>query len=429
MLKNVLKSLLRGSWESLLAVVLVAAFALAFMALFTVMFPAGSGLVNVYGEMFGNDGARGTTRSAAVGSAGGADVSDDVVGTLTSISRSVKQRGAAAIEWTPASAGMPIRDRQAIQTLARSGAVVTLGRHDEMILGANTLAVFTRAEHDNGAGTRRASLMLVGGEVRGRLGPAEGGARELSVMTAASSTTVRPVAASSAQFSVVVAPDKSSTFTLFSGQAQVDVAGKTLNLKANQAVTVDPSGDAGPVELLPATPEATAPADRMVATFGRIGPRVEFRWTELGGVDGYRLVVARDREFDAVVLDKVVTAPRFVHGGLEAGRYFWKVSGLRGKAAGQATPVRELELARDTEPPAIVVDLPAEVNDPAGFVVRGRTESGSQVFIDKQPVAVSQDGAFERPVVLRRGVNMIVIEAVDAAGNSAYEAKYVNGKF
>jgi hypothetical protein len=429
MLKNVLKSLLRGSWESLLAVVLVAAFALAFMALFTVMFPTGSGLVNLYGEILGKDVEHEPNRSAAAGSAGEAVPSDDIVATLTSVSRSVKQRGADAIEWTAATAGMPIRDRQAIQTLARSGAVVTLGRHDEMVLGQNTLAVFAHPDQGNGAGTRQASLLLVGGEVRVKLGPGDGAARGLSVLTTASSTTVRPAARSSAQFAVVVSPDKSSTFSLFSGQADVTVAGKTLSLQANQVVTVDTSGHASPVESLPATPEAQAPADHAKATYGRLAPRVEFRWNGVGGADGYRLVVARDPEFENVVLDKIVGAPQFVHGGLEAGRYYWKVSGVRGKAAGLATPVRELELARDTEPPAIVVDLPAEVRDSAGFVLHGRTEPGSQVLIDKEPVAVSPDGAFERTLTLRRGVNMIVIEAVDAAGNSAYEAKYVNGKF
>jgi len=427
--KNVLKSMLRGSWESLLAVALVGAFALVFLALFAVMFPAGSGLVDMYGQMFG----RGVEPTQAGRGPGGpvADTTepDTIVATLVSISRSVKKRGAEAIEWTAASEGMPIHNHQAIQTLARSGAVVALGRHDEMTLEENTLAVFTRPEAENGQGARQSSLLLIGGQVRGKISSGDGADNALAVLTSVGATTIHPGPKSPAQFAVSVSPDKVSTFSLYAGSAEVKVAGKTLFLSPNQAVTVDPSGVAGQVELLPASPEPVAPADHAVAAFGRLAPRVLFSWTEVGGADGYRFVLARDATFKDVLLDKHVATPQFVHGSLEAGRYFWKVGSLRGNVAGLTGPVRELLLVRDTDPPGLALELPGEVRDPSDFMVKGRTEPGSQVFIDKEEVPVSGNGEFQLAVALRRGVNMIVIEAVDAAGNSSYEAKYVNGKF
>lgn len=429
MLKNRLKSLLRGSWESLLAVALVGAFALVFMALFTVMFPAGPGLVDLYGQMLGR-GVEPTQAGRGLGGPmAGTTEPDSIVATLVSISRSVKKRSAEAIEWTTASEGMPIHNNQAIQTLARSGAVVAVGRHDEMTLGENTLAVFTRPEVDNGQGARQSSLLLIGGEIRGKVSSEDGADHEMTVHTAAGATIIVPGPRSSAQFVVSVSPDKSSTFSLIAGSAKVNASGKTMFLSPNQAVTVDPSGAPGQVEPLPASPESVAPADHAVAAFGRLAPRVEFSWTEVRAADGYRLVLARDEKFKDVVLDKRVAAPRFVHGSLEPGRYFWKVGSLKGNIAGLTGPVRELQLARDTDPPGLALELPGEVRDPAGFVVKGRTEPGSQVFIDKHAVPVSGNGEFQLAVALRRGVNMIVIEAVDAAGNSSYEAKYVNGKF
>lgn len=429
MLKRFWKTLLRGSWESLLAVVLVGVFALVFLGIFMLMFPKGSGLVDLYGEMFGGGGRRAET-GKEVGGAGEEPAEPDaVVATLASVSRSVKERGAEAIEWKAARAGMPVYNRQAIQTLARSGAVVALGQRDEMTLGENTLAVFTRPEREDGAGGRQASLLLVGGEIHGSVSSQGGAGHDLAVLTAGGATTIRSGGRSPAQFAVKVSPEKTSTISIFSGSAEVSAAGKTLRLGPNQAVTVDPSGGTGSVVSLPETPAPVSPADGAVSTFGRAAPRIEFRWTEVGAADGYDLVIARDSEFQNIVLDKAVRDTRFVHGSLAPGRYFWRVSSLHGKAAGPAGPVRELRLVPDTDPPRLDLEIPAEVRDPAGLLVRGRTEPGSRVFIDNERIPVSATGEFERQLVLRRGVNMIVIEAVDAAGNSAYQAKYVNAKF
>jgi hypothetical protein len=44
-------------------------------------------------------------------------------------------------------------------------------------------------------------------------------------------------------------------------------------------------------------------------------------------------------------------------------------------------------------------------------------------------VPVDENGRFEASVELQRGINLLVVEAVDAAGNVAYASQMVTGKF
>ena len=57
------------------------------------------------------------------------------------------------------------------------------------------------------------------------------------------------------------------------------------------------------------------------------------------------------------------------------------------------------------------------------------TEPGSRVHIGQESVAVADDGSFTHEIQLTPGPNLVVIEAVDAAGNVSYQTQYVNAKF
>jgi hypothetical protein len=46
-----------------------------------------------------------------------------------------------------------------------------------------------------------------------------------------------------------------------------------------------------------------------------------------------------------------------------------------------------------------------------------------------KPVATDRSGRFSRRIALRHGINIVVVEAVDAAGNTTYRSQLVNGKF
>lgn len=431
-MRKFLRAVLVGSSETFLAVMLVGVFALVFFAMFLVLFPNGTGLVDLYGGVIGRGGDRAADAAGAPpGGAGplGKDgpAPDEVVALLARVSHSVKERRAEAVEWGAAREGMAIRHRQAIQTLARSSAVVNVAHSGNLTLGENTLAVFTRPEAEGAGDPRVASLVLVGGEVRGSVASGPGAA--MAVVTSNGSSTIHPGGGSPAQYAVRVNADKSSTFSLYTGAAEVTAAGRTVRLGANEAVTVSPSSPPGTPIRLCDPPSLVAPGNDAVLPFGATAPKVEFRWTEVAGADAYRVVLARDARFDDVLLDKRVAGPRFVHGNLEPGRIFWRVSGVRAGTDGAPGAARELRLDRDAQPPALSVPFPEGTVESDHLLVQGRTEPGCRVFVADAPVAVSDAGEFRQDVPLKRGLNMIVIEAMDAAGNSAYQAKYVTAKY
>ena len=43
-------------------------------------------------------------------------------------------------------------------------------------------------------------------------------------------------------------------------------------------------------------------------------------------------------------------------------------------------------------------------------------------------MTLSKTGGFSYPLQIRQGVNVIVVEAIDEAGNVAYRSELVNGK-
>jgi hypothetical protein len=61
--------------------------------------------------------------------------------------------------------------------------------------------------------------------------------------------------------------------------------------------------------------------------------------------------------------------------------------------------------------------------------VQGKTEPGANVFVDGNPVKTSGDGEFRHKLKLQRGINVIVIEAVDLADNVEYRSQLIHGKF
>ena len=51
------------------------------------------------------------------------------------------------------------------------------------------------------------------------------------------------------------------------------------------------------------------------------------------------------------------------------------------------------------------------------------------MFINGKEVPTTSEGEFRHAVALERGINIIVVEAVDAAGNVSYRSSRVHGKF
>jgi hypothetical protein len=231
-----------------------------------------------------------------------------------------------------------------------------------------------------------------------------------------------------ADFKLVTADDESTTLSVFSGSAEIEAAGQRVHVPANHAVRVAP--DFAPqLMALPSVPDLQSPGEGALYVYRTVPPDVTFEWAGSGDVDSYRLSIARDPEFNDVVHEATLDQPRFAHGNLTAGRYYWRVTGRGGEVDGLASQPRELRVERDLEPPRLDVRWPPEVFDGASFVISGATDPGSEVFVSNESVPVSESGVFEYALALRQGLNLLVVEAYDEAGNATYLSQLVRAEY
>jgi hypothetical protein len=124
-----------------------------------------------------------------------------------------------------------------------------------------------------------------------------------------------------------------------------------------------------------------------------------------------------------------VADPSFTHGNLAAGTYYWRVSAKRRGVESGYPKVRTVRVVQSVAPPSLQAEaLPVpERRDRA--LVRGMTAPGASLLVAGKAVVPGETGEFECLVPLERGINMIVVESSDAAGNRAYKSLRVIGKY
>jgi hypothetical protein len=325
--------------------------------------------------------------------------------------------------------GTTIENGHAVQTLEGSSALLIVGGKSTLRMGENSLVVFRDAETGLQARVKRAALVLLGGQLLGVVGAAGDATQPVDIVAGGATTQVRSQGHSPATFAVSVGADKTSTFSLYSGEAQLSSNGRTLNLQPNQAVTVSPSGVASAPTKIPDAPRPVAPADGWSDTFSTVTPQVEFQWDAVPGAERYRLVIAKDEALTEVEHEQELTQTRFVHGNLHPGTHYWRVTAITGRVESKPGALRSVSLVQDLVPPVLHVEIPAEVDGTDRLVIHGTTDPGSSITIGSEKVPIANDGSFQYAFALKPGLNMIVIEATDAAGNDSFYSKYVNARF
>jgi len=419
-LRKVLRTMLVSSSEMLLAVAVVLVLGLVFMGILIVSFPEGSGLIQVYDSVV--DKRSGTAQL---------DMTEApvFVARLTHVERQVRDRPASAIAWRSAHEGTDLENRHTVQTRARSRASISILGESSLELGEESLIVIKRPERRRGTRERRAELVILGGSVRGTLGGAVDVSTPVDLVTPGGEAQIVPGSGDETEFSVTVGDDNSSTFSLFSGVAQIRTGDGMTELRANEAVTLSRDGTVATRVALPDPPVLLEPSDGLVLSHGSVAPEVEFAWD--GPAPGYEFmfVLARDPDFRQIVHSEQLAGTRFTHGNLTHGRYYWQVRTLEGLVESRPSRTRELTIVTDVAPPRLEVQLPDRVDGTDRVTLRGVTEPGAELWIAGERIEAAGDGEFEHDLTLRPGMNMIVIEAVDASGNSSYHSQYVNAIF
>jgi len=191
------KSLIQNVIESIAAIALALAFFSIFLVLLNFAFPSGSSLKGLMGgqgglvpaslikesirELFLESGQGNVALSKTI----------DLAAVLTRKRNDVKGRRAQAIAWVAAQEGMSLFDRDAVQTFKRSGARITFNPKNYIGMGQNSLVIIQRLEEDIILREKRSFLVMVDGDIRGRIEEDEDKTMHVEVTTPSAVTRIR----------------------------------------------------------------------------------------------------------------------------------------------------------------------------------------------------------------------------------------------
>ena len=227
-----------------------------------------------------------------------------------------------------------------------------------------------------------------------------------------------------------VGPDDTSILTVHKGTVDLLIDGKTVGVGADQVVKIQPGKALVYLRPPPGAPGLTSPAKDETFTFRNLPPRVSFGWDKGANVRGYHFVLARDPDFQEIFHEDVLGDNQFSHGNLNQGDYYWRVSSVSSNGEGEFSRTRHFRLIQDLELPTLVVNYDTDtVADGDKFELRGRTDPDARIFVGGIPVKIDEGGQFVHNLFLKRGFNVIVVEAVDKVGNVNYFSKVVNVEF
>jgi hypothetical protein len=118
----------------------------------------------------------------------------------------------------------------------------------------------------------------------------------------------------------------------------------------------------------------------------------------------------------------------------EEGSFFWRVASVGPDGdIGPFSAYRRFRVSgggksagtQDRTPPVLRMKAPFHVGGQY-YTIAGQTEPGATVFINDEEVDVESGGGFQKLVGFEKvGRNVVVIKAVDPAGNQKVESQFV----
>jgi hypothetical protein len=233
-----------------------------------------------------------------------------------------------------------------------------------------------------------------------------------------STPTLRSTISERARANIRVEAGGDSDIRLFAGRGTVETtAGDSVELGENEGLRVDGAGRAGPKLALPESPRLLAPADG--AELGEPEPPrdlLRVSWAAVPGASDYRVVVASDPGFAALVFEgRSGTTTQLSLPRLSRGTYHWRVSALGGSSAeGAFSGERRFVIVPAPAGPALEVTA-LEVRGSIAQI-QGRTRTGSRLTVDGYEIPVQADGSFDEFVTLAGSGDSLVVRSVGPDG-------------
>ena len=342
--------------------------------------------------------------------------------------RKVKIKRASEITWKNARKGMGLQAQDAVQTFDRSSANIKMAGAGNIKLGENSLIIIRNNDEDILLQEKRSRILMVSGELQGTL----------SEITDNKSTQIKIAMASGATailsdnkndktvFKIKVNKDKSSVVTVLEGSVLIEAQDKLVRINKNQLLTILKDELPGVPEFIPDAVFPVSPEDKSVFYYRNLPPEIHFKWNLQSQVDEYEFVLATDSEFRDIVTKQNIKRTFFKHGNLREGRYFWRVRTNDELKDTIFSEPREIRVVKDIKPPKTRVKMPPANFSKSSYSLTGKTEPGSSVFVNSKPVEVKENGSFKHNLLLKKGTNVVIVEAVDIAGNITYISEMIN---
>jgi hypothetical protein len=206
------------------------------------------------------------------------------------------------------------------------------------------------------------------------------------------------------------------------GSGTIERNGPVVRLASWEKVTFQSGSKAmeRAAEIGPPTP--ISPGNMMpvfVNTAEKV-KEVEFAWTPMPNAAGYRLRIAHNPYFSAVLLDRKVETASVVVTGLPLGAYYWSIQSydVSGKESVESEKNRFTIIARTKERVEMPLELDPFVQHGHVIEVRGRTESGARVMVNGREVPlIGDDGSFHYfTPPMPNGESVVTVTAQNAQG-------------
>ncbi len=415
--------------EVLIALILVLFAFGIIMILINNVFPTGSGLIGILNKDHkkGEDGKRNMVVSVGDYEAGLLDIKG-LTAVLDRTKQTVKRKPAGGIAWESVDAGAPLFDQDAVQTFRGSGANIVFDKSNRLSIGENSLIIVQHLEKDMFRNERRSQIIVVDGELSGTI---SGSNKQGLRVEVATSNAVAAVSGEGevAEFTIKVNPDKSSTLTVYSGTAEFTSMGQRVVVTENQSITAKEGVPMQKAEELPPEVKLDSPSHKSLFYYRDLPTKIDFKWKNVKQADNYRIQISKHKDFNILIVDDVVRSNNFSLGNLYMGDYFWRVNASHSWAHGPYSKIGQISVVQDKVPPLLKVNFPNKIINNSDFILTGVSEPGVNIFVTGEPISIAVDGTFSKALTLQQGVNILVVEAVDMAGNVTYHSQMVYGKF
>ena len=352
--------------------------------------------------------------------------------TLVRFERSVKSKRADELIWEQAQEKMDLYGNDAVRTFDRSWAHILFGHGDIIEVDENTLIIITKRESRN----NELSLALLSPALLRKIADRPEEEQERLLQEAIDAREVRIVKIAGAgpdgegvRVGVKTLSDQSNSLISRAGTVKViGPDGTEIILDENMATTLGPDGVLAAPRALLRAPVLASPRDGRLYTFQRKIPRVKLSWKRVNGAAAYRIVMARDAEFNSIFVEEILRKTSLLAYNMEPGSYYWRVKAQDADGIeGDFSSIRTIKTARDDVPPQLAIDFPPDMFIAPGpkLEIRGKTNRGARVRINGHTVPVARDGGFTYTLDLEEGATLITVEAIDSAGNVEYGKRLI----